>query len=58
MTTPTETGKDRYDPDGLYNVNGNNTPCTCDPDCPSACKGGCGCEACSEAYGDFLSSQE
>lgn len=33
-------------------------PCTCTSDCPTAaCKGGCGCEACSAAYGDFLSSE-
>lgn len=29
-----------------------NRPCTCKPDCPSACKGGCGCEACRWAYND------
>ena len=51
------TREERHEPDGLYTANGNNTPCTCDPDCPYTCKGGCGCEACTEAYGDFLSSQ-
>ena len=54
---PTEEGKRRYEPDGLYTVNGNATPCTCVSACPTACKGGCGCDACSEAYGDYLSSQ-
>ncbi len=51
------THEERHEPDGLYTANGWDTPCTCDPDCPNPCKGGCGCEACTEAYGDFLSSQ-
>lgn len=29
--------------------------CTCKPTCLSDCKGQCGCEACHEAYMDFLS---
>lgn len=33
-------------------------PCTCSPACPDACKGQCGCKACHDAYGDFLSSRE
>lgn len=32
-------------------------PCTCTPDCPASCKGACGCDACSTAYSDFLSSR-
>ena len=54
---PTEEGLLRYEPNGLYTANGNDTSCTCEPSCPDPCKGGCGCDACSEAYGDFLSSQ-
>lgn len=33
------------------------TPCTCSKDCPYACKGACGCQACGEAYSDFMSSE-
>lgn len=29
--------------------------CTCKPECEFPCEGDCGCEACSEAYNDFLS---
>lgn len=55
---PTAEGIRRYPPDGRYTVNDEEgTPCTCKPECPAACKGGCGCDACSEAYGDFLSSE-
>ncbi len=57
MVNPTEEGKRRWDPDGFYTANDNNTPCTCELSCALSCKGECGCEACSEAYGDFLSSQ-
>lgn len=32
-------------------------PCTCPPSCDYACKGECGCQACREAYGDFLSAE-
>ncbi len=33
-------------------------PCTCKPACTEGghvCKGECGCEACRQAYSDFLS---
>ncbi len=53
----TDETKRRHEPDGHYDVNGNHTPCSCTPECPYPCKGGCGCPACSEAYGDFLGSQ-
>lgn len=33
-------------------------PCTCPVSCTSSCKGECGCEACSCAYSDYLSSPE
>jgi hypothetical protein len=55
---PSTEGLRRYPPDGRYCENDDpGSPCTCSPECKSDCKGGCGCEACSEAYGDFLSSQ-
>jgi hypothetical protein len=28
--------------------------CTCKPDCPSSCKGECGCHACAQRYSDWL----
>jgi hypothetical protein len=31
-------------------------PCTCRDDCPSDCKGECGCKACKLAYQDHLSA--
>ena len=31
--------------------------CTCRDDCPTACKGECGCEVCHNAYADFLASE-
>lgn len=48
---PTDTGKRKYPDDGLYE----GIACTCQPDCPQACKGKCGCSACSAAYGDSIS---
>lgn len=55
---PTAEGMRRYWPDGCYSANDTpGTPCTCVERCPAPCKGQCGCEACSEAYGDFLSSE-
>jgi hypothetical protein len=45
---PTEEGKRRYEPDGLYE----GLPCTCKDSCPYDCKGQCGCEACLSAYSD------
>jgi hypothetical protein len=47
---PTETGKTKYPPDGLYE----DIPCTCVPECADDCKGGCGCSACASAYGDAM----
>lgn len=55
---PTEEGKKRYpdEPKGYYVADFDDLrPCTCKPDCSTACKGGCGCDACSCSYGDFLS---
>jgi hypothetical protein len=54
---PTKVGKERYSPGGYYTANGENVPCTCKETCPYDCKGQCGCLACHDAYGDFLSSQ-
>jgi hypothetical protein len=56
ITKPSNAGKLRYK-DGYYTANGWKTPCTCLDTCPQPCKGKCGCPACREAYGDFLSSQ-
>lgn len=59
-TTPTEEGKRLYpdEPAGHYCANEMPGPaCTCVPECPQPCKGGCGCEACNEAYGDYLSCE-
>jgi hypothetical protein len=55
---PTAEGIRHYSPDGRYTANDEDgTPCTCKVTCPYNCKGQCGCEACSEAYGDFLSDE-
>jgi hypothetical protein len=51
-TEPTDEGRKRYPPDGIYDLA---YPCTCQPSCPFDCKGQCGCKACHAAYGDFLS---
>lgn len=53
---PTEEGKRRY-PNGYYSQDGIDVPCTCKPECVDPCKGKCGCEACHDAYGDFLSNE-
>jgi len=59
VVMPSESGKKRYKPDGFYTANSEpgerGTPCTCAESCPYDCKGQCGCEACHEAYGDFVS---
>ncbi len=62
MPLPSEVGIKKYPPIGYYTANrvGDDdfgTPCTCNPECHHDCKGWCGCWACCEAYGDFLSSQ-
>lgn len=48
---PTDTGIRKYPDDGYYE----GIPCICKPDCPQACKGECGCDACRAAYGDAIS---
>lgn len=57
---PSESGKGRY-PEGRYTANCSSgeigTPCLCKENCPPDCKGQCGCPACRESYGDFLSSE-
>jgi hypothetical protein len=50
---PTEEGRKRYEPDGYYE----GIACICDKQCPVDCKGECGCEACQNAYSDFLSCE-
>jgi hypothetical protein len=58
---PTDEGVRRYPETGGYYTANNvedgdrGTPCTCKPSCPRDCKGECGCPACGEAYGDYLS---
>jgi hypothetical protein len=52
MDTPTDEGKKRYPPDGIYKGRFQNEPCTCTPDCEHPCTGVCGCRACGEAYMD------
>lgn len=55
---PSNEGLKRYPPNGRYDANDSpGPPCTCTTDCPSDCKGQCGCVACTDSYGDFLSSQ-
>ena len=52
-TEPTAEGRRRYAPDGRYE---DDYPCTCEPDCPPACRGDdCGCCACRAAYAEFAS---
>lgn len=45
---PTATGLEKYE-GGFYEGG----PCTCSPRCAPACKGECGCKACSMAFNDF-----
>lgn len=55
MAVPTSVSRKNYPdsvPPGYYE----DYPCTCDPQCDDPCKGGCGCEACSASYEDYLSS--
>lgn len=47
-------GKRRFPPDGVYDEL---WVCTCKPECPSDCKGECGCEAHAAAWGEYLNSQ-
>src|ERR1043165_8964107 len=51
---PTEEGKRRFEPDGLYD----GIPCTCLPTCEYPCGGKCGCEACRAERADVMSSRE
>ncbi len=51
--TPTEEGKKRWPPNGVYA----GEPCTCEEDCSEPCKGECGCQACWGSYADFLSME-
>ena len=58
---PTDEGKKRYEPDGIYTGGMNDRDywkiCTCKPECDHPCKGVCGCEACHMSYMDFLSCE-
>lgn len=51
--TPTQTGFEKYPPNGLYS----GTSCTCETSCDEPCTGKCGCAACAESYGDYLSKE-
>lgn len=61
-TLPTNEGRKRFeDTNGYYTVNRDSddepgTPCLCTGTCSVICRGECGCPACYEAYGDFLSN--
>ena len=64
MDTPTEEGKKRYPPNGVYKGDffaaGESNfweICTCKQKCPDPCKGLCGCKACHASYMDFLSME-
>ena len=49
---PTAEGLRRY-PDATEGY-WEDIPCTCQPDCPDPCRGGCGCSACNNAYMDAI----
>lgn len=55
MDKPTEEGRRRYPPDGLYKamymyVN-EHYPCQCTPECKNPCDGRqCNCKACQEPH--------
>jgi hypothetical protein len=62
MDIPTEEGKKRYPPNGIYKGDFFDDSessywevCTCKSECPDPCKGLCGCKACHANYMDFLS---
>jgi hypothetical protein len=50
-TEPTEIGKKKYPPDGMYEEA---WACTCSESCPNDCKGECDCEACFACYCDAM----
>lgn len=55
---PTKVGRERYEPDVRSDANKSpGTPCIFTLDFLRNCKGECGCPACREGYGDFLSSE-
>ena len=61
--TPTDEGKRRYPPTGIYTGGFDETNrdmwrvCTCTVQCPDPCTGACGCAACTMAYNDYLSAE-
>ena len=63
MEIPTNEGKRRYPPDGIYKGGFSDKDknfwevCTCTKGCPDPCKGQCGCKACRACYNDFLSAE-
>ena len=64
MEKPTEEGKRRHPPDGIYKGDFFDEAdkdfwevCTCSENCPDPCKGQCGCKACRANWNDFLSME-
>lgn len=51
---PSPTGIERNQPDGYIYDDEWRIPCTCEPGCPWACNGACGCHACHRLYQDAL----
>lgn len=54
--TPSEEGRKRWPPGGTYGPPPFDKPCICTSDCKDPCNGTCGCDACLNAYNDYLSS--
>jgi hypothetical protein len=57
---PSEEGRKRYPPDGVYRNGYEVLPCTCQPSCPEDCGSRswtCFCEACIGAANDLLDFQ-
>lgn len=56
LSEPSNEGKRRYPPDGVYTGGFVNvfywTVCTCNASCPTKCNGGCDCKACRIRYRD------
>jgi len=53
---PTDDGKRRYPPDGLYWIDRDwCEPCTCTRHCAKVCRGECGCSACLASFEDSVS---
>lgn len=51
---PSQTGIERFPPDGYHRNDDWLWPCTCKPECSWVCKGDCGCLACDAIYQDAM----